>query len=779
VSAIPENGPTRDETVARLPDELLERLRAEHSDDPIQSAAGHDLDSHGRYTEGYLVLTEKHLAHLRRENGNWIEEWRLLAGLGEAVIVEGLGMSLLRLVSDGRLLAEYRFTLRHGREMAAFQRLIERRITGKEEAELEPEHRKPDEKKIRCDKCDRVIPPWAEICPACLSKRQVLSRLLDFVKPYRWQALGGFVCALVSTLAMIGRPYLTKPMLDDGLGAGPGKSADYGVLLFYVCMLAGLLLIAVITQGVRQRLMAVLGSRVSRDIRDRTYAHLHKLSLSFFSQKPTGSLVTRITSDSDRIWDFVAFTLVEASTSTLTIVGVGVALFLLHWKLACIVLLPIPVMLVLMIIFHKKLHAGFERLFHRWSLLTAIVADALPGVRVIKAFSQERHEIDRFSTQNAGFYHDEINILNLWTLFGPVMLLCSQIGALLVWVVGGWWAVQERITPGSTGVTPGDILAFTGYMWMFYEPIHMVAHMDRMFNRAATSVQRIFEVLDSEPVIFSKSSPHRAAEFRGQIELRHVSFSYDGIRKVLRDVNLKIKPGEMIGLAGPSGGGKTTLVNLICRFYDVLEGAILIDGVDIRDYEVEYLRRRIGLVLQEPFLFHGTVAMNVAYGQPDASVDEIITAAKAANAHDFIVGFPDGYDTLVGERGHTLSGGERQRISVARAILHNPFVLILDEATSSVDTETEKLIQAALDRLVANRTTIAIAHRLSTLRKANRLIILDKGRIVEEGSHEELADKEGGVYAKLLAMQSQMQSVMAIGDSSWSANPAGGQKPQA
>ena len=337
-----------------------------------------------------------------------------------------------------------------------------------------------------------------------------------------------------------------------------------------------------------------------------------------------------------------------------------------------------------------------------------------------------------------------------------MMQFCTQVGSLLVWIVGGYWAVKGEMSAGT-------LMAFTGYMWMFYGPIHSIAHMDRMLNRAATSVQRIFEILDTEPAIFSKAGALPIRKIQGRIELRNVSFSYDGIRKVLKNVNLTIEPGEMIGLAGPSGGGKTTLVNLICRFYDVLEGQILIDGVDVRDYDVEPLRRSIGVVLQEPFLFYGTVARNIAYGKPEATLEEIIAAAKAANAHDFIVGFPDGYDTMVGERGQTLSGGERQRISIARAILHNPAILILDEATSSVDTETEKLIQEALDRLMAHRTTIAIAHRLSTLRRTTRLVILDKGEIVEQGSHEELSHKEGGVYAKLLKMQVEMQSVIAIG----------------
>ena len=280
-------------------------------------------------------------------------------------------------------------------------------------------------------------------------------------------------------------------------------------------------------------------------------------------------------------------------------------------------------------------------------------------------------------------------------------------------------------------------------------------------------MQRIFEVLDTAPAIFSKTGAHKPEDIQGLIELRDVTFSYDGVRKVLQNVSLTVQPGEMIGLAGPSGGGKTTLVNLLCRFYDVLEGQILIDGRDVRDYDVEALRRHIGVVLQEPFLFHGTVAANIAYGHPEASLEDVIASARAANAHDFIVAFPDGYDTLVGERGHTLSGGERQRISIARAILNNPKILILDEATSSVDTETEKLIQEALERLVAKRTTIAIAHRLSTLRKADRLVVLEKGKIIEQGTHEELTHKDGGLYARLIHMQDEMRTIIAIKLAAW------------
>ncbi len=746
----------KNDPLVHLPTDLRGQIEAEAGTEKIQHVAQSDLDERGMYCERWLVLTESRLGAFRRQDGRWAAEWTPVTALRSAGMVEGLGMGLLRLTREGATRVEHRFTLRHAKDVARLQRRLEKQITGKAEDEPAAERPKAGEKKVRCEKCRRVIPPWAESCPACMSRRQVLSRLLDFVRPYKWQAALGFAMALVMTAAGLARPWLTQPMLDNGLGLGPGQKADYGILLYYILILAGLLVFTAVTGAMRERLMARLGSRICRDLRNRTYDHLHKLSLSYFSKKPTGSLVTRVTSDTDRIWDFLAFTIVESIMSVLTVVGIGVALFLMDWRLACVVLLPVPVMFAFTIYFHQRLHRGFERLFHRWSQMTAVAADALPGVRVIKAFSQEQREVSRFTEKSGDYYDDEVAMISLWTLFGPVMQFCTQLGSLLVWIVGGYWVVQGKMTPGT-------LMAFIGYMWMFYGPIHMIAHIDRMLNRAAASVQRIFEILDTEPAIFSKHGATPAAKIEGRIELRNVGFSYDGVRKVLKDVNLVIEPGEMIGLAGPSGGGKTTMINLVCRFYDVLEGAILIDGVDLRDYDIEALRRKIGVVLQEPFLFHGTVARNIAYGHPDATIDDVIAAARAANAHDFIVGFPDGYDTLVGERGHTLSGGERQRISIARAVISNPRILILDEATSSVDTETERLIQEALIRLTEKRTTIAIAHRLSTLRRANRLVILEKGAIVEQGAHEQLAGKEGGIYAKLLKTQMETQSVMAIG----------------
>jgi len=738
------------DVLAHLPEDLLARISAQVRQEDVRAVAQFDLDDHGRYADGYLVLADGRLGEFTRQDGAWRDTWRAVEDLGESKIVEGLGLSVLRLLADGRVLREFRYTLRHAKPMARLHRQIERQLSDAPADEEADRGRRPDEKKLRCDKCGRVIPPWAESCPACMSRRRILWRLLDYVRPYKGRAIGGFLLGLITTGMWMIIPGLTKPLIDRGLRGG-----DYNVVLQFVGAMAAIQLFVVVLRIAQGKLTTGLGMRVARDLRNQIYEHLHKLSLSFFARKQTGSLVTRVTSDTDRIWDFVAWVSIDMILSLLTIVGVGVAMLIINWRLALFTLIPIPLLVGVTIFFHKRMHHVFRRWWHKWSQLTAVVAGALPGVRVIKAFSQEKREVSRFHEASDAVFHEEMGFTSFMSVFGPVMMFCSQISGLIIWLLGGWWVVQ-----GEVGI--GTLVAFTGYLGMFMRPIHMIAHMDQRLNRAATSAQRVFEVLDTEPTIYSRQGAADPSNLRGKIELRNVTFSYDGVRSVLKGIDLVIEPGQMIGLAGPSGGGKTTLVNLICRFYDVLDGQILIDDVDVRDYDVEKLRRRIGVVLQEPFLFHGTVAENIAYGNPSVTVDQVIRAAKAANAHDFIVGFPDGYDTIVGERGQTLSGGERQRVSIARAILNDPAILILDEATSSVDTETEKLIQEALDRLIANRTTIAIAHRLSTLRKADRLVILENGEKMEEGTHEDLAGLEDGIYAKLLRMQNEMQSVMAI-----------------
>jgi ATP-binding cassette subfamily B protein len=406
--------------------------------------------------------------------------------------------------------------------------------------------------------------------------------------------------------------------------------------------------------------------------------------------------------------------------------------------LAVATLLPLPFIAWLIHLVRDRLRTGFEKVDRIWAEVTSVLADTIPGIRVVKAFAQEQRESDRFRDANRHNLAVNDRVNRVWSLFTPTVTLLTEIGLLIVWAFGIWQIAHNHITVGV-------LTAFLAYISRFYLRLDSMSRIVSVTQKAAAGAKRIFDILDHVSSVPEPAKPIPLPTVQGRIDIEGAAFRY-GNRAVIRGIDLAIKPGEMIGLVGHSGSGKSTLVNLICRFYDVSDGAIKIDGVDVRSVPVADFRRHIGLVLQEPFLFFGTIADNIAYGKPDATRAEIIAAARAAHAHDFILRLPHGYDSLVGERGQSLSGGERQRISIARALLIDPRILILDEATSSVDTETEKEIQKALDNLVLGRTTIAIAHRLSTLRRADRLVVLDRGQVVEVGDHDTLMGLEGAYF---------------------------------
>jgi ATP-binding cassette subfamily B protein len=423
---------------------------------------------------------------------------------------------------------------------------------------------------------------------------------------------------------------------------------------------------------------------------------------------------------------------------------VGV-LFRLDPRLALATVCTFPVIAWLTYKLRDRLQHGFLTGGRAWGDMTSILADTIPGIRVVKAFAQEQRENERFRASNDRIVAANDRVNAVWTFFWPMVTLLTQGGLLVVWAVGTWGAFHQRLSVG-------ELMTALIYVGRIYTRLESMSRMATTTQRAAASAQRIFEILDRAPSVPEPAHPVSPGKVQGAIEIKEISFRY-GNRKVIDGVSLPIRPGEMIGLVGTTGAGKSTLVNLVCRFYDVSDGAILVDGVDIRSFRVAEYRRHIGIVLQDPFLFYGTIAENVAYGKPQATREEIIAAARAARAHEFILQLTDGYDSIVGERGQTLSGGERQRISIARALLIDPRILILDEATSSVDTQTERQIQEALDNLVRGRTTIAIAHRLSTLRKADRLVVLERGQVVEIGNHQELLARPNGTYARLYHAQ--------------------------
>jgi len=697
-----------------------------------------DLDARLHFTPGLLLVTNLRLLARAPSGTSW-QDWPYREKLA-LDHHDHAGVGSLELHDDQSRLACWRYTLGHNvaalRLIGQFEQQLESHLTGQPVA-------REDEQV--CPNCKAPLPADEDECPICTREIHTppstwtLFRLWRFAKPYRGQLLAGFLLMLASTAATLVPPYLTMPLMDKVLiPYQNGTPIDSGVVSL---LLAGLLGSALLAWGLgwaRTYILALVSERMGADLRTITYEHLLQLSLEYFGGKRTGDLMSRIGSESDRICVFLSLHLLDFATDVLMIIMTTVILVSINPWLALVTLLPLPFIAWMIHVVRDRLRTGFEKIDRVWSAVTNVLADTIPGIRVVKAFAQEQREAARFREANKHnlAVNDKIN--KVWSLFTPTVSLLTEIGLVVVWAFGIWQVSRNEITVGV-------LTAFLAYISRFYTRLDSMSRIVSVTQKAAAGAKRIFDILDHVSSVPEPAHPVHLAQLSGQIEIRDAGFRY-GNRAVIRGVDLTIAPGEMIGLVGHSGSGKSTLVNLICRFYDVSEGSIRVDGVDIRSLPVSEFRRHIGLVLQEPFLFFGTIAENIAYGKPDASREEIVAAARAAHAHEFILRLTHGYDSLVGERGQGLSGGERQRISIARALLIDPRFLILDEATSSVDTETEKEIQKALDNLVRGRTTIAIAHRLSTLRQADRLVVMDRGQIVEIGPHDELMARQGAYF---------------------------------
>ena len=728
-----------------------------------------DLDQALRFAAGALVLTDRRLLS-RSAAGNWsslfmqnhddepIQKLDLRhfdhAGVGTLELHDVQG-------EPSRRLAKWRFTLGANPQALRMVRLFAQQQAQRQASAARLKAIGLDGTRQElplCPECDAPLPPDSDECPACAQGKVhtppstwVLLRLWRFARPYRWQLLSGFLLTLASTAATLVPPYLTIPLMDDILiPFQNGQQIEPGKVGLILGALLGAAVLGWALNWARTYLLALVSERIGADLRTATFDHLLELSLDYFGAKRTGDLMSRIGSETDRICVFLSLHALDFATDVLMIGMTAAILFSINPYLALATLVPLPFIGWMIHVVRDKLRTGFEKIDRVWSDVTNVLADTIPGIRVVKAFAQEKREAERFRVVNQHNLAVNDRLNKVWSLFTPTVSLLTEMGLLVVWAFGIWLMSKQQITVGV-------LTAFIAYIGRFYGRLDSMSRIVSVTQKAAAGAKRIFDILDHVSNVPEPAQPVKIDRLAGRIEMKGLGFRY-GNRSVIRGLNLDIKPGEMIGLVGHSGSGKSTLVNLLCRFYDVSDGSIQVDGLDIRRFAVADYRRHIGLVLQEPFLFFGTIAENIAYGKPGASRAEIVAAARAAHAHEFILRLPQAYDSLVGERGQGLSGGERQRISIARALLIDPRILILDEATSSVDTETEKEIQKALDNLVQGRTTIAIAHRLSTLRKADRLVVMDRGQVVEVGPHEELMARQGHYWRLYEAQARQVDT---------------------
>jgi len=753
-----------------LPESLRAAIRQQlEPEERVAAILRIDLDDHLNFADRFIVLTDRRLLIVSRDEGGRAGETGYAVTswphreIAELLTHDRGGLGQLEVLGHEARLASVHYTLGH----AGSARILVDKFADLRRGVVPDEGETPEP--------EEAIPEAEE--PPLIASVGALFRLLRFAK----QRMGGIVLGTVLTMATTAfslvAPYLTWPLLDDILSpyyeqvdavqklrekdsigrdeaeARLQKIREEGTPLFrMVPWYLGLMVISVLMTWVlgwwQGWELARLSERISADLRNTMYNHLLRMSLDFFSAKRTGDLQAQISSDTDRICNFLSDSLTDFVTDVLMILGTVGVLFWMDPLLGVATICALPLVAGLTYWIRESLQHGFLTGGRAWADMTSILSDTIPGIRVVKAFAQERRETERFRAANDRIVAANDRVNRVWTFFWPMVALLNQVGLLVVWVVGTWQIYNQRISVGM-------LVTSLAYINRIYGRLESMSRMATNTQRAAASAQRIFEVLDRVPSVPEPAHPVSPGDLQGAIDVRNISFRY-GNRQVIDNVSIAIRPGEMIGLVGTTGAGKSTLVNLVCRFYDVSDGAIFVDGVDVRAFRVAEFRRHIGIVLQDPFLFYGTIAENISYGKPQATREEIIAAARAARAHEFILQLSDGYDSIVGERGQTLSGGERQRISIARALLIDPRILILDEATSSVDTQTERQIQEALDNLVRGRTTIAIAHRLSTLRKADRLVVLEHGRIVEMGQHQELLADPTGAYAKLYHAQMQL-----------------------
>jgi ATP-binding cassette subfamily B protein/subfamily B ATP-binding cassette protein MsbA len=563
---------------------------------------------------------------------------------------------------------------------------------------------------------------------------RLVRRLLKFLHPYRVKLILAIVLMVTSSLLLISQPAIIGRAVDEGIRSGSLEATRlWTILLLIVAVLVW------ITDRWRIAIMATVGTSVVADFRSHLFRHLHTLSLSFFNGYSVGRLMSRLIGDVSVVERFVIWSITGLFRSFFTLTGIVVAMLLLNWRLALITFTVLPFMAIVTNYWRKHVRVAYRATRQRLSLINGYLNEAITGIRVTKSFTREDRNYQFFNTLNSSYFDANVQASRLSAIFFPSVDFLGSVAVALVVGVGGWLVLGDELTAGT-------LLAFVLYVDRFFEPIRELAQRYNIFQATMASSERVFNLLDLTPQVRDRPDAQTLPSISGEVIFDDVSFGYDDHNMILQDVNLTAEPGQRIALVGETGAGKSTIIRLLSRFFDINDGAITIDGHDIRDISQESLRQQMGIVLQDTFLFTGTIEDNIRYGRLDASHDEIVETAQAVGAHDFISSLPDGYQTEVGENGLNLSVGQRQILSFARALLADPKVLILDEATSSVDTASEKIIQEAMDTLMTGRTSFVIAHRLSTIVNADQIVVLDHGRVREQGTHSELLARKGRYY---------------------------------
>jgi ATP-binding cassette, subfamily B, bacterial len=723
-----------------LPPQIADLLKSiVESDEKTLFVQKSDLTHELKFGTSWLVITNKRVAAF---TGEKLHVTLKVSEIKKALIVE--------LFSGGKLVVEAatgdRNLIYYSKvyipEFAALCRIIGELAEGKEP--VPPQAIEP----AFCSKCKSPLPERGANCTACVQRMQVLYRLLGLLRPYRSKVILLVVSTFITVLANMGPPYITMKIVDEVI-----REERHDRLNLWIGALLACGIVTLASRLVSGTLTSWIGARLVTDLRSRLHAALQRLQMNYFQRRESGELVGRVMNDTGELQHFLTDGFPYLLVNIISFFVIAGILISLDHKLAMLVFVPVPFLLIGGKWFWTRLIPMYHKQGYRNGALHSILHESIYGIRIVKAFAQEKDRESKFDSTNEKLFGARCTVERTYLGFSELMFWIMTIGVTAVWYFG-----VRRIAGGDQNLSMGTLLAFVGYIWLFFGPLQWFTAVMNWMTHAFSGAERIFAVLDSAPETYDAPDAISVPEVKGAIAFKDVRFSYDRGKEVIKGISIDVKPGEMIGLVGKSGAGKSTIINLVSRFYDVDSGMITIDGHPIKKLKLQEFRRQLGIVPQDPFLFNASVLENIRYGRPLASFEDVVRAARAANAHDFIVDKEDGYDTIIGEKGTMLSGGEKQRIAIARAILHNPPILILDEATSAVDSETEKAIQDAIAFLIRGRTTIAIAHRLATLRNANRLIVIEDGKIAEQGTHDELLASEG-VYAKLVKIQTDINRI--------------------